>query len=164
MRRRKTERETLVPEELISHVPLVDYYDSQGRPLPELLTVQELATLVMVDPTTVRRWIAGDLLGVVSLPHRGSRQAYRIGLPTVVALLKLDEGERVDLLTVRMVSQALRVDETTVRRWIKNQALEAVSLPQDGKRKVYRVKHSTLRTLLQSPANAQAYGEKSTSG
>jgi len=59
---------------------------------------------------------------------------------------KLDE-----LLTVREVARRLRVDDTTVRRWIKTGALVAVTLPHKGKRQAYRVKKSTLDKLLQSP-------------
>ena len=58
---------------------------------------------------------------------------------------KLDE-----LLTVREVARRLRVDDTTVRRWIKTGALIAVTLPHRGKRQAYRIKKSTLDTLLQS--------------
>ena len=58
---------------------------------------------------------------------------------------KLDE-----LLTVREVARRLRVDDTTVRRWIKTGALVAVTLPHKGKRQAYRIKKSTLDTLLQS--------------
>lgn len=56
-----------------------------------------------------------------------------------------------ELLTVREVARRLRVDDTTVRRWIKNGALEAVTLPHSGKRQAYRVKKSTMDKLLQSP-------------
>ena len=61
-----------------------------------------------------------------------------------------DESE---LLTVREVAQRLRVDDTTVRRWIKNAALEAISLPHRGKRQAYRVKRDTLNTLLTTTAS-----------
>jgi len=37
--------------------------------------------------------------------------------------------EDTDLLTVREVAKQLRVDDTTVRRWIKNGVLEAITLP-----------------------------------
>jgi len=53
-----------------------------------------------------------------------------------------------ELLTVREVSQALRVDDTTTRRWIKNGALEAISLPHVGKRQAYRIRSATLDLLL----------------
>ena len=42
--------------------------------------------------------------------------------------------ERDELFTVREVARQLRVDATTVRRWIKNGALEAITLPHRGKR------------------------------
>ena len=55
-----------------------------------------------------------------------------------------------ELLTVREVARRLRVDDTTVRRWIKSGALEAITLPHRGKRQAYRVKKSTLDKLLKS--------------
>lgn len=57
------------------------------------------------------------------------------------------------LLTVSEVARRLRVDATTVRRWISQGTLEAISLPHQGKRRVYRVRQSTLNHLLQ-PAEA----------
>ena len=54
-----------------------------------------------------------------------------------------------ELLTVREVARRLRVDDTTVRRWIKSGALEAITLPHKGRRQAYRVKKSTLDKLLQ---------------
>lgn len=53
-----------------------------------------------------------------------------------------------DLLTVSEVARRLRVDDTTVRRWIKAGALEAVLLPHTGKRCGYRIKKETLDTLV----------------
>ena len=58
------------------------------------------------------------------------------------------EEKREELLTVREVARRLRVDDTTVRRWIKSGALEAITLPHRGKRQAYRIKKSTLDTLL----------------
>jgi excisionase family DNA binding protein len=52
------------------------------------------------------------------------------------------------LLTVKEVAQQLRVDDTTVRRWIKNSALEAITLPHRNKRQAYRVRQTTLDALL----------------
>jgi excisionase family DNA binding protein len=60
------------------------------------------------------------------------------------------EEPKEDLLTVREVARRLRVDDTTVRRWIKSGALEAITLPHMGKRQAYRIKLSTLNTLLHS--------------
>jgi excisionase family DNA binding protein len=54
------------------------------------------------------------------------------------------------LLTVGEVARRLRVDGTTVRRWIATGALEAVILPHAGTRRIYRVKQSTLDALLQT--------------
>lgn len=53
-----------------------------------------------------------------------------------------------DLLTIHEVAKRLRVDDTTVRRWINNGVLDAVTLPHLGKRRGYRVKKTTLDTLL----------------
>ncbi len=56
-----------------------------------------------------------------------------------------------DLLTVHEVARRLRVDDTTVRRWIKNGVLEAITLPHKGKRQAYRIKQSTLEVLINNP-------------
>lgn len=53
-----------------------------------------------------------------------------------------------DLLTVREVARQLRVDDTTVRRWIKMGVLEAITLPHRGARQAYRIRRATLETLL----------------
>ncbi len=60
----------------------------------------------------------------------------------------VSEEQREELLTVREVAKRLRVDDTTVRRWIKSGALEAITLPHRGKRQAYRIKRSTLDALL----------------
>lgn len=52
------------------------------------------------------------------------------------------------LFTITEVAKRLRVDETTVRRWIANGVLDAVTLPHTGKRHAYRVKESTLATMV----------------
>ena len=56
-----------------------------------------------------------------------------------------------ELLTVREVAKQLRVDDTTVRRWIKNGVLEAITLPHRGQRQAYRIRRSTLEALLTAP-------------
>ncbi|HYT36682.1 MAG TPA: helix-turn-helix domain-containing protein [Ktedonobacteraceae bacterium] len=56
--------------------------------------------------------------------------------------------DEADLLTVREVAKQLRVDDTTVRRWIKNGALEAITLPHRGTRQAYRIRRSTVDALL----------------
>lgn len=61
-------------------------------------------------------------------------------------------SEPADLLTVREVARQLRVDDTTVRRWIKTGALEAVTLPHRGRRTAYRVRRDTMDALLASPS------------
>ena len=49
-----------------------------------------------------------------------------------------------DLLTVSEVARMFRVDDTTVRRWIKQGALEAVPLPKRGARQGYRIRRETV--------------------
>ena len=53
-----------------------------------------------------------------------------------------------DLITVAEVAEILRVDGTTVRRWVKQGVLEAVVLPHLNERQGYRIKRSTLDRLL----------------
>ena len=60
-----------------------------------------------------------------------------------------------DLLTVSEVARCLRVDDTTVRRWIKSGALEAITLPHLGERQGYRVKRSIIDALLTSDQPSQ---------
>jgi len=70
----------------------------------------------------------------------------------------LEEGDDNDLLTVREVARILRVDDTTVRRWIKGGALEAVTLPHSNRRQAYRIKLGTLRRVLGSVQVEQPQG------
>ncbi len=60
-----------------------------------------------------------------------------------------------DLLTVQEVAERLRVDDTTVRRWIKNGVLEAITLPHRGERQAYRIRKSTLDNLLAPPSSTE---------
>lgn len=53
-----------------------------------------------------------------------------------------------ELLTVSEVARILRVDDTTIRRWVKQGTLETVILPHVGDRQAYRVKRETLDKLL----------------
>jgi excisionase family DNA binding protein len=53
-----------------------------------------------------------------------------------------------ELLTIQEVARILRVDDTTVRRWVKSGALDAVVLPHLNVRQAYRVKRVTLETIL----------------
>lgn len=69
-----------------------------------------------------------------------------------------------ELLTVRDVAQHLRVDGTTVRRWINAGALQAVTLPHVGKRQAYRVKRSTLDALLEGRYSLPTMEEVSQNG
>lgn len=60
-----------------------------------------------------------------------------------------------DLLTVAEVARILRVDDTTVRRWVKQGALEAIVLPHVNKRQAYRIKRETLDRLLGNTSSQQ---------
>lgn len=53
-----------------------------------------------------------------------------------------------ELLTVSEVAKRLRVDETTVRRWVKIGVLEAIALPHKGKRQAYRIRQTTLDRIV----------------
>ncbi len=53
-----------------------------------------------------------------------------------------------NLLTVSEVARILRVDDATVRRWVKQGVLEAVTLPHVNSRQVYRIKRETLEKVL----------------
>lgn len=55
-----------------------------------------------------------------------------------------------ELLTVPEVARILRVDDTTVRRWVKTGALQAVILPHLSARQAYRIRRKTLDALLTS--------------
>lgn len=57
--------------------------------------------------------------------------------------------QKEELLTVQEVAERLRVNEATVRRWIKNGSLQAIKLPHRGKREIYRVRRSTLDSVLE---------------
>ena len=61
-------------------------------------------------------------------------------------LIVLEKPEEV--LTVGEVARRLLVDETTVRRWIKSGALEAITLPHRARRQSYRIGKSTMETLM----------------
>lgn len=58
-----------------------------------------------------------------------------------------------ELLTVSEVADILRVDDTTVRRWVKQGALEAVILPHVNQRQAYRIKRETLANVLGGKAS-----------
>ena len=44
----------------------------------ELLTVAEVAAILRLDPTTVRRYIGNGLINAIGLPHKNKRMSYRI--------------------------------------------------------------------------------------
>ena len=61
------------------------------------------------------------------------------------------ENDKSTLLTVPEVARKLRVDGTTVRRWIKDGTLDAVVLPHLNARQAYRIRSETLEALINPP-------------
>ncbi len=61
-----------------------------------------------------------------------------------------------DLLTISEVARILRVDDTTVRRWVKQGVLDAVVLPHVNERQAYRIKRETLEKVLGESAQSVA--------
>ncbi len=62
--------------------------------------------------------------------------------------MPLEQADK--LLTVQEVARQLRVDPTTVRRWIKNGSLPAMSFPEkkNRQRQIHRIRKSVLAGLL----------------
>jgi excisionase family DNA binding protein len=67
-------------------------------------------------------------------------------MPTTITAPTEEKEDTKKLFTVSEVAELLRVDDTTVRRWIKQGALEAVVLPvrPGGTRQAYRIRWVTL--------------------
>ncbi len=60
-----------------------------------------------------------------------------------------DENSMVeDLLTIGEVALRLRVDSTTVRRWIRAGLMEAVELPHGGERVTFRIRRSEYERIV----------------
>ena len=53
----------------------------------DLLTVSEVAEILRVDDTTVRRWAKHGAIEVIVLPHVNARQAYRIKRETLAKIM-----------------------------------------------------------------------------
>jgi excisionase family DNA binding protein len=64
--------------------------------------------------------------------------------------------DETELLTVREVAKRLRLDDTTIRRWIKQGLVDAIALPHRNKRQAYRIRKATLDALLASTTLATA--------
>jgi excisionase family DNA binding protein len=57
------------------------------------------------------------------------------------------------LLTVQEVAKLLRVDPTTIRRWIKQGSLQAISFPEkvnQRQRQTHRIRQSVVNAVLQT--------------
>ncbi len=50
----------------------------------QLLTVSEVAQILRVDDTTVRRWVKQGALQAIILPHRNARQACPLSVNLVL--------------------------------------------------------------------------------
>jgi excisionase family DNA binding protein len=117
----------------------VDCYASSQRN-----RLQTVLWVLHVDDCKLKGWqIDVSSQNVISRTHQNGE-----GDSTMT------EETREELLTVREVARRLRVDDTTVRRWIKSGALEAITLPHRGKRQAYRIKKTTLDKLLTSSVPA----------
>lgn len=58
-------------------------------------------------------------------------------------------AEQEELLTIKEVAKALRCDPTTARRWVVQGMVPCVILPHVRARRVYRVRASTLKSILE---------------
>ncbi len=67
-----------------------------------------------------------------------------------------NQEQQGQLLTVSEVADILRVDSTTVRRWVKYGILEAIVLPHANKRCAYRIKRETVDKLFNTTSLAVA--------
>lgn len=65
-----------------------------------------------------------------------------------VTQVQEEKSEYEEFLTVHEVAANLRVDDTTVRRWIKSGALDAITLPHREKRRSYRIPKSSYDKLF----------------
>jgi excisionase family DNA binding protein len=63
-------------------------------------------------------------------------------------MIEVKPEQQEKLLTCREVAHHLHVTEITVRYWIEGGALEAIALPHANDRRSYRIKQSTLDTIL----------------
>jgi excisionase family DNA binding protein len=57
-----------------------------------------------------------------------------------------------ELLTVQEVAVIFRVDDTTIRRWVKYGALEAITLPHKNDRRQYRFRREAIEKILKTGA------------
>ncbi len=60
-----------------------------------------------------------------------------------------------DLLTVNEVSRIMRVDDTTIRRWIKLGVLDAIILPHTGNHLCYRIPREALHRMLNNTSSVR---------
>lgn len=80
--------------------------------------------------------------------YRTPRRNVEVAHTTQPVVATQKQRDSYALLTIEEVADALRVDPTTVRRWIKRGILDAVKLPQVGGNTSYRIKRQTLNRVL----------------
>jgi excisionase family DNA binding protein len=80
---------------------------------------------------------------------------YSLDTASNLYVLKKGTDNMSELLTVSEVARILRVDNTTVRRWVKQGTLEAIVLPHARERQAYRIKRETLDRVLGESAPAK---------
>lgn len=59
-----------------------------------------------------------------------------------------------ELLTIREVAEMLRVDDTTVRRWIQQQTIAALTIRTGKRHHLYRIPRAALNAILARRAHA----------
>lgn len=69
---------------------------------------------------------------------------------------KAKQSEFEEFMTVHEVASNLRVDDTTVRRWVKTGALKAITLPHRGSRNSYRIPKSSYDALFNDHGTTKA--------
>ncbi len=70
----------------------------------------------------------------------------------------LDQIDQNPFLTIAEVAKLLRVDYTTVRRWVQNGLIAATVLPTRGRRHVYRIWRTEVEKILGASIPPQSEG------
>ena len=67
----------------------------------------------------------------------------------------MDMSQFSQLLTTGEVAKILRIDQSTVRRWIKSGELNAIQLKEKGMHSIYRIPLSAVQQKLQNLGQPQ---------
>lgn len=65
----------------------------------------------------------------------------------------MNTTKREPLLNSREVAERLRVDLSTVRGWVNEGLLEAITLPTKGRRHCYRFRESVIDAIYEKHSN-----------